>query len=63
MENEKLIYNILSCIGFIIGCILIFLVKPNNIYYNALDFFLVIAIFILEGKIFYQLHKLKKKTK
>lgn len=61
MKSEKTIYNIISCIGYILIIMLILLVKPANIYYNAIDFILVIALFIIEVKIYLQLRKIKNK--
>lgn len=61
-EDEKTIYNIISCIGFIVMLILLFLVKPTNIYFNALDFILFIALIIVQVKIYLQLRKLKHRN-
>ncbi len=63
MENQRIIYKVLSCICLILICMLIFLIKPANIYYNAIDFALVIALLIVEIKIYLQLRKLKSKKK
>lgn len=59
MENEKTIYRILLCIVLLLLCMLLFLIKPNNIYYNVIDFILVIGAIIVEIKIYLQLKKLK----
>lgn len=61
MKSEKTIYNIISCIGYILIVLLILLIKPANMYYTAIDFLLVIALFIIEVKIYLQLRKLKNK--
>ena len=60
MKTEKTIYRILLCIVLLLLCMLLFLIKPNNIYYNVIDFMLVIGAIIVEIKIYLQLKKLKK---
>lgn len=60
MKNEKTIYRILLCIVLILLCMLLFLIKPSNIYYNVIDFMLVIGAIIVEIKIYLQLKNLKK---
>lgn len=59
IEDEKTIYRILLCVVLLILCMLLFLIKPNNVYYNAVDFILVIGALIVEVKIYLQLRKLK----
>lgn len=61
MESEKTIYRILLAIVLLLLCMLLFLIKPANVYYNAIDFILVIAAIIVEVKIYLQLRKLKNK--
>lgn len=61
MESEKTIYRILLAIVLLILCMLLLLIKPANVYYNAIDFILVIAAIIVEVKIYLQLRKLKNK--
>lgn len=61
MENEKIIYRILLSIVLLLLCILLLLIRPNDIYYNAIDFVLVIGAIIVEFRIYLQLKKLKNK--
>lgn len=62
IEDEKTIYRILSCIVLLILCMLLVLIKSNNVYYNAVDLILVIGALIVEIKIYLQLRKLKNRN-